>query len=83
MLKAILIVVMDSDFSHPPQIIPKMIDAFKQYQCDLVVGSRYITGGNIQGWTVKRKLMSKVATMIAKKGLGVKDKRSNVWVFCI
>jgi len=68
------IVVMDSDFSHPPQIIPKMIEAFKQYQCDLVVASRYITGGNIQGWTIKRKLMSKVATVIAKKGLGVKTK---------
>jgi dolichol-phosphate mannosyltransferase len=68
------IVVMDSDFSHPPQIIPKMIEAFKQYQCDLVVASRYITGGNIQGWTTKRKLMSKIATLIAKKGLGVKTK---------
>jgi dolichol-phosphate mannosyltransferase len=68
------IVVMDSDFSHPPQIIPKMIEAFKQYQCDLVVASRYITGGNIQGWTTKRKLMSKIATVIAKKGLGVKIK---------
>jgi len=68
------IVVMDSDFSHPPQIIPKMIEALKQYQCDLVVASRYITGGNIQGWTTKRKLMSKIATMIAKKGLGVKTK---------
>lgn len=68
------IVIMDSDFSHPPQIIPKMIEAFKQYQCDLVVASRYITGGNIQGWTTKRKLMSKIATIIAKKGLGVKTK---------
>ncbi len=68
------IIVMDSDFSHPPQIIPKLIDALKQYQCDLVVASRYITGGNIQGWTAKRKLMSKVATMVAKKGLGVKIK---------
>ncbi len=68
------IVVMDSDFSHPPQIIPKMIEAFKQYQCELVVASRYITGGKIQGWTTKRKLMSKIATLIAKKGLGVKTK---------
>ncbi len=68
------IVVMDSDFSHPPQILPKMIEAFKQYQCDLVVASRYITGGNIQGWTTKRKIMSKIATLIAKKGLGVKTK---------
>ena len=68
------IIVMDSDFSHPPQIIPKMIEAFKQYQCDLVVASRYISGGNIQGWTTKRKLMSKIATIIAKKGLNVKTK---------
>lgn len=68
------IVVMDSDFSHPPQIIPKMIEAFKQSQCDLVVASRYITGGKIQGWTIKRKLMSKVATLIATKGLNVKTK---------
>jgi dolichol-phosphate mannosyltransferase len=68
------IVIMDSDFSHPPQIIPKMIEAFKQYQCDLVVASRYITGGDIHGWTTKRKMMSKIATIIAKKGLGVKTK---------
>lgn len=68
------IIVMDSDFSHPPQILPKMIEAFKKYQCDLVVASRYITGGGIQGWTIKRKLMSKVATIIATKGLGVKTK---------
>ena len=72
--KGEMIVVMDSDFSHPPQIIPKMIDMFKQYQCDLVIASRYITGGNIQGWTIKRKLMSKIATIIAKKGLNVKTK---------
>jgi dolichol-phosphate mannosyltransferase len=72
--KSNTIIVMDSDFSHPPQIIPKMIEAFKQYQCDLVVASRYISGGNIQGWTTKRKLMSKIATIIAKQGLGVKTK---------
>lgn len=77
------IVVMDSDFSHPPQIIPKMIETLKQYQCDLVVASRYITGGNIQGWTIKRKLMSKIATIIAKKGLGVKtnDPMSGFFAF--
>ena len=68
------IVIMDSDFSHPPQILPKIIETFKKYQCDLVVASRYITGGNIEGWTAKRKLISKIATLIAKKGLGVKTK---------
>ena len=68
------IVVMDSDFSHPPQIIPKMIESLKKYQCDMVVASRYINGGKIKGWTLKRKIMSKVATLIATKGLGVKTK---------
>jgi len=77
------IVVMDSDLSHPPQIIPKMIDALKKYQCDMVVASRYITGGQINGWNKKRKLLSKVATMIAKKGLGVKtnDPMSGFFAF--
>ena len=81
--KAETIIVMDSDFSHPPQIIPKMIEAIKQYQCDLVVASRYIRGGNIQGWTRKRKLMSKIATLIAKRGLGVKthDPMSGFFAF--
>ncbi len=65
------VVVMDSDLSHPPQIIPKMLDTLKQTQCDIVVASRYVTGGAINGWTIKRKLMSKIATKIAKKGLGV------------
>lgn len=77
------IVVMDSDLSHPPQIIPKLVEAIKQYQCDLVVASRYIKGGKIQGWTRKRKIMSKIATIIAKKGLGVKpnDPMSGFFIF--
>ena len=68
------IIVMDSDFSHPPSIIPKMIDVLKQSQCDIVIASRYVTGGGIHGWSLKRKLISKIATKIAKKGLGVKQK---------
>ena len=66
------IVVMDSDLSHPPQVIPKMLDLLKHYQCDLVIASRYVTGGRINGWTLKRKLISRVAALIAKKGLNVK-----------
>lgn len=79
--KGDMIVVMDSDLSHPPQVIPRMIDALKQY--DLVVASRYIKGGKIRGWPLKRKMMSKFATWIAKKGLGVKysDPMSGFFVF--
>lgn len=67
-----IIVVLDSDFSHPPHVIPKMIENLRKYQCDVVVASRYIHGGKIIGWTQKRKLLSKLATIIAKKGLNVK-----------
>ncbi len=65
------IVVMDSDLSHPPQIIPKMLDLLRHYQYDMVIASRYVTGGRIKGWTLKRKLMSKIAALIAKKGLNI------------
>ncbi len=65
------IVVMDSDFSHPPQIIPRMLETLRKYRCDIVVASRYVKGGKISGWPLKRKLLSKFATVIAKKGLGV------------
>ena len=77
------IVVMDSDFSHPPQIIPKLIESIKKYQCDIAVASRYIKGGKIQGWSLKRKLMSKFATLIAKRGLGIdtKDPMSGFFAF--
>jgi len=77
------IIIMDSDFSHPPQIIPRMLDALKKYQCDIVVASRYVKGGNIHGWPLKRKLMSKLATVIAKKGLGIRitDPMSGFFAF--
>lgn len=78
-----MIVVMDSDFSHPPHIIPKMMDMLRQTSCDIVIASRYVRGGSIQGWSFKRKIMSKVATKIAKKGLGVKpqDPMSGFFLF--
>jgi len=81
--RADTIVVMDSDFSHPPQAIPRMLEALKQYQCDLVVASRYMRGGGTRGWTLKRKMLSKSATLIAKIGLRVKlsDPMSGFFAF--
>ena len=72
--KADIIVVMDSDFSHPPQVIPRLLEALRQYQCDLVVASRYVRGGKTRGWTLKRKIISKCGAMIAKLGLHVRTK---------
>jgi len=68
------VVVMDSDFSHPPQIIQKMIDELQHPECDIVVASRYVKGGSVTGWPFKRRLISKGATRIAQHGLGIKIK---------
>jgi dolichol-phosphate mannosyltransferase len=67
------IVVMDSDFSHPPKIIPRLIEEIKNSKYDIVIASRYTAGGTVNGWSVKRKLISKTATGIAKAGLGVNE----------
>jgi len=71
--KGKIVIVMDSDFSHPPQLIPKLVDVLKQSKTDIVVASRYLNGGTIQGWSLKRKILSKIGTIIAKKGLGIKQ----------
>jgi len=65
------IVVMDSDFSHPAQIIPKMVESLRHSKCDIVIASRYLKDSYIKDWTRKRKLLSKIAIKIAKKGLGI------------
>ena len=67
------VVVMDSDFSHPPKIIPRLIEEIKISKCDIVIASRYTQGGKVSGWSAKRKLISKTAKGIAKVGLGINE----------
>lgn len=68
------IVVMDSDLSHPPEIIPQMLRELQNSQCDLVVASRYVEGGSIAGWPVKRRVLSKGATSLAQRILRVRER---------
>jgi len=67
------VVVMDSDFSHPPKIIPRLIEEIKISKYDIVIASRYTQGGKVSGWSAKRKLISKTAKGIAKVGLGINE----------
>ena len=67
-----IIVVMDADNSHPPHVIPQMIREIANH--DLVIASRYMPGGLISNWSTKRKILSKTGTLIAKTGLGIKQK---------
>lgn len=66
------ILVMDADFSHSPELIPRMLHELENADTDIVVASRYTTGGSIVGWPFKRRLISKGAVQIAKYGLPIK-----------
>ena len=77
------VVVMDSDFSHPPKIIPQLIEEIKTSKYDIAIASRYTEGGEVNGWSTKRKLISKTAQRNCKSRSWCKRVRSNVRVFCI
>ena len=55
---------MDADFSHNPKYLPSMFEALKTY--DLVLGSRYVAGGGVVNWSLKRKLISRGGSLYAK-----------------
>jgi dolichol-phosphate mannosyltransferase len=65
---------MDADLSHPPEVLPRMIEALERDQVDFVVGSRYATGGTTDAeWSGFRKLNSRVATLMARPFCRVSD----------
>jgi dolichol-phosphate mannosyltransferase len=65
------ILVMDADFSHSPERIPEMVAELEDSDIDMVVASRYMKGGSIIGWPLRRRLISKGAVKIAKYGLPI------------
>jgi dolichol-phosphate mannosyltransferase len=50
---------MDADLSHNPADIPRLLDAAQR--ADLVIGSRYVAGGRVENWPLRRIVLSAVA----------------------
>ncbi len=67
------IVVMDADLSHPPAMIPALIEPLLSGTHDMVIGSRYIAGGNTPDWPVIRRLGSQLASIPARILTPVRD----------
>ena len=63
------ILEMDADLSHPPDAIPRLLEAAAD--ADLVLGSRYVSGGGVTGWPVHRRLISRGGSLYARALLGV------------
>jgi len=64
---------MDGDFSHDPQIIPALVRALESGEYGLAIGSRYVPGGGIRNWPLRRKITSLVAIALAKPLTSVND----------
>jgi dolichol-phosphate mannosyltransferase len=64
-----LVCEMDADFSHPPATLNLFLEKIKD--CDLVIGSRYVSGINVVNWPLKRLLLSYFANIYARIVTGV------------
>ena len=62
------VVQMDADLSHSPEVIADFIRLIKDY--DLIIGSRYIPGGDVSGWNWPRRMISRFGNLYARIVLG-------------
>ena len=62
---------MDCDFSHDPADLARLLEAARG-EADLVLGSRYVAGGEVRDWGLLRKFISEGGSTYARIVLGLK-----------
>lgn len=60
---------MDADFSHDPRYLPDFLKAIEH--ADLVIGSRYVHGGETPNWSLVRRFISGGGNIFARFMLGI------------
>jgi dolichol-phosphate mannosyltransferase len=63
------LITLDADWSHPPEVLPRLVAAAQN--ADVVVGSRYVSGGRIEGWPTSRRVVSAVMNLATRLALGL------------
>ena len=63
---AAIVVQMDADFSHDPAALPALIAPIASRDADMVIGSRYTTGGRVEDWGPMRRLISRGGSLFAR-----------------
>lgn len=66
-----VVVEMDADGSHRPEQLPDLLHALDAQRAGLVIGSRWVPGGRVRNWPLKRELLSRGANLYARLALGV------------
>jgi len=64
-----LILQMDCDFSHDPEDLPRLMEAAGS--ADVVLGSRYVPGGGVENWALRRRVQSRGGCAYARLILGI------------
>src|SRR5256714_12050984 len=70
-----ILVVIDADLSHPPEVVPALVKAIDD-GADLAVGSRYVAGGAVMDGPLRRPVVSRVACLIGNVFVPVRDATS-------
>jgi dolichol-phosphate mannosyltransferase len=68
-----LLLVMDADLSHPPERINDLLAPLRAGTADMVIGSRYVSGGSTPGWPLWRRMLSRAGSGLAYPLTGVHD----------
>lgn len=68
-----VVVQMDADLSHPPEVIPEMLGTLLATRAGVVIGSRYVTGGVLaEEWGLHRRLLSGWANFYVQRLLSLR-----------
>ncbi len=76
-----IVVTMDADFSHSPEELQKLVAPMDEQGgdqhgvdqvADVTIASRYIAGGSIEGWPLRRIVMSRLVNWFARWFLGLR-----------
>ncbi len=76
-----VIIVMDADLSHPPDQLNALVSPVLNNQYDVVIGSRYVTGGDTHDWPLHRRLLSRMGGILACPVCDVSDATSGFFAF--
>jgi dolichol-phosphate mannosyltransferase len=68
---AAAVVQMDADWSHDPAVLPSLVEPVVGGRHDLVIGSRYVSGGGVLDWGLGRRLISRGGSLFARTVLGL------------
>jgi dolichol-phosphate mannosyltransferase len=75
------VVTMDADFSHDPRYVPALVAAAERH--DVVIGSRYVAGGGIDNWSLRRRWLSLAGNGYARRITGTPIRDLTAGLTCL